>query len=130
MINESHIPDSQDISEDSPSVRSDTDNQGESEAQAGSGVVEDADVLVVAPGKIVHFAETSLKSLRTKVCIGGHIIDALIDTGASKSLMSQALALELGLVPCASELNFKEIGNKEVKVIFRTLFHCMIFSTN
>ena len=69
----------------------------------------------VVPGKLVHFAEVSVKALRAKVCIGGHFVDALVDTGASRSLISQALTARLNLIPRQIDCVFKEIGNKEVQ---------------
>ena len=76
---------------------------------------EEADATLL-PGKMVWFAGNISKMLNVKVRIHDRDYDALIDTGAAKSLISESLSNQLDLPINNSNIELKSIGNNAIAV--------------
>ena len=77
---------------------------------------EEADATLLPGSKMVWFAGSISKMLKVKVRINDKDYDALIDTGAAKSLISESLSNELNLPINNSNIELKSIGNNPIAV--------------
>ena len=73
------------------------------------------------PGKLIFLIQSSDSLFRVNILINGETISAVVDTGATKSLISEVLAKQCGLDIFASFGNLKVINDVNFHVVGETI---------
>ena len=71
----------------------------------------------IIPGKYVMLINDKSKLLKTNVMVNSNRVEAIVDSGASKSLIAESLATSLNVTVVSKDMNFDVVGENSVQCL-------------
>ena len=90
----------------------------------------DTEVPWTLPGKIITLISDKVDLLRIQVSVNGHVVSAIIDTGAETSLISHSLASRLNLIAEGTGKTYRVIGGNDCETMGSAIIPISIHGVN